>query len=153
MDWLVRLISEIRAVRSEMNVPAAARTALLVRDANADTGARLERQAGLIERLARVEKIGTADEAPKGSVQIVLAEATYFLPLGGVIDVEQETARLEREIAKFDGEIVKVEKKLGNEKFISRAPFEVVEENRERLADFNQSRDKLKDALERLAAL
>ena len=153
MDWLVRLISEIRAVRAEMNVPAKAKTRLLVQGATVHTGARLERQAGLIERLARVEDIALADEAPKGSVQLVLDEASYFLPLGDVIDVAQETARLEREVAKFDDEIIKVEKKLGNEKFISRAPVEVVEENRERLADFNLSKDKLKEALQRLAAL
>jgi len=153
MDWLVRLISGIRAVRSEMNVPAAAKTRLLVQGANTDTSARLERQAGLIERLARVEDIAIADKTPKGSVQLVLDEATYFLPLGDVIDVAQETARLGREVAKLDGEITNVEKKLGNEKFISRAPVEVVEENRGRLAEFKQSRDKLKEALERLAAL
>ena len=153
MDWLVRLISEIRAVRAEMNVPAAAKTRLLVEGANTDTSARLERQAGLIERLARVEDIAIAGGTPKGAVQLVLDEATYFLPLGDVIDVGQETTRLEREIDKFGDEITKVEKKLGNEKFISRAPVEVVEENRVRLADFNQSRDKLKEALQRLASL
>ncbi len=153
MDWLVRLISEIRAVRAEMNVPAAAKTRLLVQGANTDTDARLERQAGLIERLARVEDIAIADKTPKRSVQLVLDEATYFLPLGDVIDVVQETARLKREIAKLDDEINKVEKKLGNEKFISRAPIEVIEQNRERLANFERSRDKLKEALERLATL
>jgi valyl-tRNA synthetase len=153
MDWLVRLISEIRAVRAEMNVPAAAKTRLLVQGANTDTSARLDRQAGLIERLARVEDIAIAEKTPSGSVQMVLDEATFFLPIGDVIDIAQETARLEREIAKLDDEIAKVEKKLANEKFISRAPVEVVEENRERLASFNQSRDKLKEALERLATL
>ena len=153
MDWLVRLISEIRAVRAEMNVPAKAKTRLLVQGATVYTAARLERQAGLIERLARVEDIAVADAAPKGSFQLVLDEAIYFLPLGDVIDVAQETARLEREVAKFNDEIAKLVKKLGNENFISRAPVEVVEENRERLADFKLSRDKLKEALERLAAL
>jgi len=152
MEWLVRLISEIRAVRAEMNVPAKAKTRLLVQGATVDTASRLERQAGLIERLARVEDIAVADAAPKGSFQLVLDEATYFLPLGDVIDVAQETARLEREVAKFNDEIAKLEKKLRNENFISRAPIDVVEENRERLADFKLSRDKLKEALERLAA-
>jgi valyl-tRNA synthetase len=152
MDWLVRLISEIRAVRAEMNVPAGAKTPLLVQGANTNTSAKLERQSGLIERLARVEYIAAADETPKGSVQLVLDEATYFLPLGDVIDVAQETSRLEREIEKVDGEINKTEKKLGNAKFVSRAPVEVVEENRERLVEDKQSRDKLKEALERLKA-
>ena len=152
MDWLVRLISEIRAVRAEMNVPAGAKTPLLVQGANTNTSSRLERQSGLIQRLARVENISAADETPKGSVQLVLDEATYFLPLGDVIDVAQETSRLEREIEKVDAEINKTEKKLGNAKFVSRAPVEVVEENRERLAEFKQSREKLEEALERLKA-
>ena len=67
--------------------------------------------------------------------------------------IETRIERIKREIAKLDDEINKVKKKLGNENFISRAPVEVVEENRERLANFNQTREKLKEALERLAAL
>jgi valyl-tRNA synthetase len=153
MGWLVRLITEIRAVRAEMNVPAAAKTRLIVQGAGTETDARLSRHKDLIERLARVEGIAATGDAPKGSVQLVLDEATYFLPLGDVIDVAQETARLEKEIAKLDDEIVKLEKKLANEKFVSRAPPEVVEENRDRLADFVRSRDKLKEALTRLEAL
>jgi len=153
MDWLVRLITEIRAVRAEMNVPAGAKTQLLVQGANFYTEGRIGRQSDLIKRLARVEDIGFANETPKGSVQLVLNEATYFLPLGDVIDVEQETARLEREVLKLDDEISKVEKKLENQNFVSRAPVEVVEENRDRLADFKQSREKQKAALARLFTL
>ncbi len=153
MAWLIKLISDIRAVRAEMNVPAAAKTALYVSGASDATSQRLETHSDLIQRLARVETMAEADKAPKGSVQLVIDEATYFLPLGEVIDIGQETARLKREIAKLDGEIDKIEKKLSNEKFISRAPVEVVDENRERLAEFAQSRDKLKEASKRLAAL
>ena len=153
MGWLVRLITDIRAVRVEMNVPAAAKTDLFVKDASDETAARLETHIDLIQRLARVEKIEEATGTPKGSVQLVLDEATCFLPLGDVIDVAQETARLSREVAKLDDEIVKLDKKLGNEKFVSRAPVEVVEENRDRRDDFFQAREKLNEALERLAAL
>ncbi|MDC0032998.1 valine--tRNA ligase [Alphaproteobacteria bacterium] len=153
MDWLVRLISEIRAVRTEMHVPVKTKTRLMVKGAAAETEARLKRQVGLIERLARVETIAMADDSPKESVQLVLDEATYSLPLGGVIDVNQEIERLQREITKFDDEIIKTEKKLGNQKFISRAPYEVVQENRERLNDFKLSKGKLKEALERLVAM
>ncbi|MBT5048869.1 MAG: valine--tRNA ligase [Rhodospirillaceae bacterium] len=153
MGWLVRLITDIRAVRAEMNVPAKAKTQLLVQGASAETDERLARHGDLIRMLARVEEIATSGDAPKGSVQLVLDEATYFLPLGGVIDVGEENARLEKEVAKNDSEIIKLQKRLANEKFISRAPPEVVEENRERLTEFEQTRDKLKEALARLAAL
>lgn len=154
MGGVVRLISDIRAVRSEMNVPPAARIPLLVQGANDDTKSRLETHEELIRRLARIESVAIAeDAAPKGAVQIVIEEATYFLPLGDVIDVDQEKSRLEREMQKLDDEIGKVEKKLANEKFISRAPAEVVEENRARLADFAQSREKLSEAFDRLSSI
>ena len=83
----------------------------------------------------------------------MLDEATFFLPVGDVIDVGQEKDRLEREIAKVKGEIAKVRSKLGNEKFISRAPAEVVQENHDRLADFELSASKLSEALARLSTL
>ncbi|MEE8334466.1 MAG: valine--tRNA ligase [Alphaproteobacteria bacterium] len=154
MGGVVRLISDIRAVRSEMNVPPAARIPLLVRGADDNTKSRLETHEELIRRLARIESVAIAgDETPRGAVQIVIEEATYFLPLGDVIDVDQEKARLEREMQKIDGEIGKLEKKLGNEKFISRAPAEVVEENRIRLAEFAQSRGKLTEAFDRLLSI
>ncbi len=154
MDWVVRLISEIRTVRAEMNVPAGAKTDLLVQGANDVTAARLSRHSDLIKRMARVETIEmTGGETPKGAVQVIVDEATYFLPVGDVIDIALETDRLTKEIAKAEKEIALVTKKLSNEKFTSRAPAEVVEENRERQAEYERIRDKLKEALDRLKAL
>jgi valyl-tRNA synthetase len=154
MGWVIRLISDIRAVRSEMNVPPAARLDLVAGGADDETARRLEAHGELIRRLARIATVTLADgAAPKGAVQIVLDETTYFLPLGEVIDVAQEQARLEKEIARLDGEIGKLEKKLANEHFVSRAPVEVVEENRERRDDFAAARAKVSEALERLAAM
>lgn len=75
------------------------------------------------------------------------------MPLAGVIDVAQEEARLSKELDKATSEVTKIEKKLGNAQFIAKAPPEVVEEQRQRLADATQARDKLAGALERLAAL
>jgi valyl-tRNA synthetase len=154
MDWVVRLISEIRTVRAEMNVPAGSKTELLVQGANDITAARLSRHSDLIKRMARVEAVDTnVTETPKGAVQAIVDEATYFLPVGDVIDVALETDRLTKEIAKAEKEIELVTKKLSNEKFTSRAPAEVVEENRERQAEYEVIRDKLKEALDRIKAL
>jgi valyl-tRNA synthetase len=154
MGWVIRLISEIRAVRAEMNVPAGSKIPLRVQGASDTTSDRLACHRELILRLARIDSIEPVEGAPpKGAVQAVLDEATFFLPVGDVIDITQEKDRLAREIEKIGGEIGKLEKKLGNEKFVSRAPKDVVQENRERLAEFNLSRDKLNEALERLAAL
>ena len=153
LDWVVRLISEVRAVRSEMNVPPSAKLTMLVKDAGSDQLERLDTHGELITRLARLAAVETADEAlPEGSVQAVVDGTTYILPLGEVIDIAKERERLAKELVKLDGEIGKIEKKLGNENFISRAPADVVEEQRVRRAGFEQSRDKLSEALGRLAS-
>ena len=153
MDWVVRLISEVRSIRSEMNVPAAAKIDLLLKDMSAQTAERLERNRDVILRLARLENISATDDIPTGAVQGVIDEAMIVLPIADVVDLAQERVRLEKDLGKLDGEIMKLDKKLSNESFISRAPAEVVEENRERLADEKARRDKLAAALERIAAL
>src|SRR3546814_5461855 len=76
--------------------------------------------------------IATTGDVPKGSLQFVHDEATVALPLADVIDIAEERSRLQKEIAKADGEIAKLGRKLGNEQFLAKAPQEVVEEQRER---------------------
>ena len=154
MDWLVKLISSIRAVRAEMNVPPSAKLPLLVKGASDVTRARLATHHGIISQMARAASIDVIDEAPgKGAVQVVVDEATIVLPLAGVIDLDQEKARLTKEIAKLTGEIDKVDKKLGNEAFVAKARPEVVEEQRERREEWMAAKAKLADALQRLAAV
>jgi valyl-tRNA synthetase len=152
MDWVIRLVSMVRAVRSEMNVPAAARMPLMIRGANQETTRRVVAHQDLILRLARLETIDLGGEATRGTLQMVLDEATLVLPLGGVIDLAAEHARLEKEIQKADAEIDKIDKRLADEKFVARAPEEVVEENRTRRADFVATKEKLAAALERVKA-
>lgn len=154
MDWLVRLVSSIRAVRAEMNVPPSAKIELLVKGASAETTARFATHAGIIQTMARAPQVTLVEDAPaKGAVQVVVDEATVLLPLAGVIDLDQEKARLTKEIAKLTGEIEKVDKKLSNEAFIAKANPEVVEEQRERRNEWVAARTKLSDALERLATI
>jgi valyl-tRNA synthetase len=150
MGWLVKLISDIRSARSELNVPAGAKLELRVIGADATTRKRLETHRAAIERLSRVEGIETAMAAPKASLQIVLGEATYALPVGEVIDLKAESARLQKEIKKLTDEIAKIDAKLGNDAFVSRAPEEVVEEQRERRAQATQTGARLSAALKRL---
>jgi len=152
MSWLVTLISDIRSARSELNVPAGAKLKLQVIGANAATQQRLDTHRAAIERLARVDGIAMAAAAPKASLQIVLGEATYALPVGEVIDLKAEAARLAKEIKKLEDEVRKIDAKLGNANFVSRAPEEVVEEQRERRAQAEQTRERLSAALKRLAA-
>jgi valyl-tRNA synthetase len=154
ISWLIGLISALRSTRSELNVPPSARLPLFHHDADAVTVARLAAHGESLAVLARIDGIAALDgQAPKGSAQLVVGEATYVLPLEGVIDVGQEAARLARHLDKLDGEIAKIETKLGNEKFTSRAPAQVIEEQRQRRAAAIETRDKLAAAMKRLAAL
>ncbi|MDD9924576.1 MAG: valine--tRNA ligase, partial [Rhodospirillaceae bacterium] len=152
MNWVVDLISGVRSVRSEMNVPPAAQIPILLTGANETSAAWLDRHGALIRRLARLSSAATGDAVPEGAVQLVHGEATAALPIADVIDIDQEKARLQSAIAKSEGEIGKLEKKLGNQQFLAKAPEAVVEEQRERLAASQSTRDKLADALERLSA-
>ncbi len=152
IGWLVKLISDIRSARAELNVPAAAKLRMLVVGGDGTTAARLETHRAAIERLARIEGIEAAPAAPKGALQIVVGEATYALPVTDVIDLKAEGARLQKEIKKLADEVVKIDAKLGNAAFVSKAPEEVVEEQRERRSQAEQTRERLSTALERLGA-
>ena len=152
LGWLVEIISRIRAVRGEMNVPPGARIPLILKGASAGTQDRIATHRALIDRLARLSDIRFGDEVPSGSIQDVVGEATVVLPLADVVDLEQEKARLRKEIDRADGEIAKIDKKLSNRGFIAKAPSEVVEENRERRDEAEQARAKLAEALKRLEA-
>jgi valyl-tRNA synthetase len=153
MEWVVAAISAIRAVRAEMNVPAASRVPLLVKDAESAAAERLERHREHFIRLARVDRIEPAGIVPVGAIQVVVEGATMILPLGEVVDLARERARLAKEIGKLDGEIAKFAAKLGNPQFLAKAKPEVVEEQREREADAARDRDRLRAAYDRLAAV
>jgi valyl-tRNA synthetase len=150
INWLVDLVSGIRSVRSEMNVPPAAIAPLVVVGANASTRERLERHDTAIKRLARVGEVSVENAAPKGSAQMVLGEATVCLPLGSFIDLKAEAARLQKELAKVTEEIARLHKKLSNEKFVANAPEEVVAAEREKLAEYEETQQRLSVALERV---
>jgi valyl-tRNA synthetase len=151
LNWLISLISGIRSVRTEMNVPAGAKIPMLVVGQNAETDARTAASQALILRLARIETITPTTTIPKGAAQLVVGEATYALPLEGVIDIEAEKVRFGKEIVKLDDEIGKVDKKLGNEQFVSKAPPEVIEEQRGRRQEAVDRREKIMAALARLS--
>jgi valyl-tRNA synthetase len=154
MNWVVQAISEIRTLRAEMNVPPAARMSLFFKDASAAATERLKRHTGIIQTLARLERIDGEAAAPaKGVAQIAVPEATLLLPLAGIIDAGAERTRLTKEIAKLADEIGKIDKKLGNPNFVSKADPEVVEEQRERRAEAEASRARLAAAMERLSGL
>ena len=153
LDWVIRFITEVRSVRAEMNVPAGAKIPCVVSGGNEVTAARAQRWETEISRLARLTEMSVADKIPSGAVQAVLEEATIALPLGGIIDVAAESARLMKELGKVEGEIKGIAAKLANENFTAKAPANVVEEQRVRQGDAEAKVEKIKAALERLKSV
>ncbi len=152
LDWVVRFITAVRTVRSEMNVPPAVLGPVQLRDAAPETIARALHWADAARRLARVSEIGIAPtQTPAECAQLVLDEATLLLPLAGLIDVAAERARLGREVARALDDAAKVARKLANEDFVARAPAEIVAENRAREALARSEAARLSAALARLA--
>lgn len=149
IDWLIRLVSEIRAARTELNVPPGARLPLHVRDASGVTVERLGRQGAVLARLARVDAVA-GDVPAGGALQIVVDEATFVLPLGDVIDLDAERIRLTKAIAAAEKERDALGGRLGNASFIERAKPEAVEKARADHADKMAEAARLHAALGRL---
>ena len=153
MDWVVRLIGQIRAVRGELNVPSAARIAMRLRGASTVNAARFETHHTLITRLAR---LGTAElsqaEPPSDAIQLVLDEAVVVLPLADVIDIARERGRLEKQLGKVAADKARLDHKLSNRQFLDKAPEDVVAEQRQRRDDFAATESKLRAALARIKA-
>jgi valyl-tRNA synthetase len=150
IGWLIDLVTAIRSVRAEMNIPPATLTSLVLAGASAETQERVPRWSDVIKRMARLSDISFADRAPEGAVQLLVRGEVAALPLKGVIDLAAERARLDKEIAKADADIKRVDTKLGNEKFVANAPEDIVEEEKEKREAAVARKEKILEALERL---
>jgi valyl-tRNA synthetase len=151
LDWVVRLITLVRSVRAEMNVPPSKPSPVLLQGASTESIGRVDRWIEAIRRLARASEVSALDgNVPKGSAQAVLEETTIVLPLEGLIDIDAERARLAKERDKLAADAKKTAQKLENADFVSRAPEEVVAENRDRLEAARAEIARLQAALDRL---
>jgi valyl-tRNA synthetase len=149
---IIETISEGRSVRQELNVPPSARPPLLVLEASDGQAQVLKSSAPLIGQLLRVAEVQFAKTPPEGAIPYVVEGAAFALPVAEFIDLAAERARLAKEVAGLASEIEKTAKKLSNPDFVARAPEEVVEENRDRLAEAEAGKERLEAALARLAA-
>ena len=149
VEWLQTLITNIRSVRSDMNIPPAKKADLLMLAKELDP--RLAYYAPQLSPMARVADVKTADAAPQGALQTIVEGVTYAIPLEGLIDLDAERARLSKEIEKAQDEIDKIDKKLNNEAFVSKAPEKVVTLQKERRADYVAEQENLRDALNGLS--
>jgi valyl-tRNA synthetase len=150
IGWVVDLVTAIRSVRAEMNISPSTLTALVLSGTSAETRERAPRWSDVIKRMARLSDISFADRAPEGSVQLLVRGEVASLPLKGVIDLSAEKMRLDKELAKADADIKRVDAKLANEKFVANAPEEVVEEEKEKREAASARKAKILEALERL---
>jgi valyl-tRNA synthetase len=152
IDWLIRLVSEVRTAKNELGIAPGARLNAFVRDAGPLTVERLANQQAAIARLARLDSVST-DAAPAGgAVQLVVDEATFVLPLEGVIDLAAERARITKAIEAVSKEAASLAGRLNNPAFVEKAKPEAVEKARADHAEKSAEVEKLTAALARLGA-
>ncbi len=150
---LIRLIEAVRSVRAEMNVPPSAKLELLLTEGDASLESLIREDLPLIERMARIESFRRDAVAPKGAATVTLPGGAVCLPLAGIVDGKAEMSRLQKTLGKLEKEAAGIERKLGNPGFLAKAPEEVVEENRERLAEAKAEAERLRAAVSRAAEL
>ncbi|MHA6263757.1 valine--tRNA ligase [Arenibacterium sp. CAU 1754] len=153
MNWVIDLIDSIRSARAQMHVPAGLHIPMLVSTLDEAGRGAWARNETLIKRLARIESLEDVETFPKGCVTIAAQGGSFGLPLAGIIDIDEEKARLEKTLGKLAKELGGLRGRLNNPKFAESAPEEVVEETRANLAAREEEETKLKEALARLAEL
>ena len=150
IDWLIRLVSEVRTARAELGVPPGAKLQAIANEANAQTRERSDRLGQQLGRLARIESWTFDGAASGGAAQIVVDETTIVLPLEGVIDIEAERARLTKSLSAAQKEAKSLEGRLANPAFVEKAKPEAVEKARADHAEKVAEAERLEAALARL---
>jgi valyl-tRNA synthetase len=150
IGWVIDLVSKIRSIRVEINVPQGSQIPLVLANPSQATRERARRWQDVIFRLARISALSFAEAPPAGSVQLMVRGDIVALPLKGVMDLSAESARLQKELAKLVSDIARIEAKLANSEFLRRAPEEVVEGEREKLEEAEARCASLREALQRV---
>jgi len=151
LRFVINLITDIRTVRAEMNVPLSAKPELHVRNPSAGQLRSIESQKASLVRLARIDDIKTIEQFAHGSARSSVDGLEIGLPLADILDFEAEAARLNKEIGAVEAEMKKISAKLDNPGFLAKAPEAIVEENRRRFDEEQTKRDALQAALKRLS--
>ncbi|NCX28597.1 MAG: valine--tRNA ligase, partial [Rhodobacterales bacterium] len=125
MNWVVNLIESIRSARAQLRVPAGLKIPMIFLEMDSEAKQAWENNSEMIQKLARITELTSADEIPKGSIAISAKGASFALPLEGIIDVEEEKKRLSKSLDKLQKEISALKGRLQNSKFIESAPEEV----------------------------
>ncbi|MCC2683530.1 MAG: valyl-tRNA synthetase [Paenibacillaceae bacterium] len=152
MGLLMDIIRSVRNIRAEMNVPMSKKVELLIKPSDAEAAGIIERNQEYIVRFCNTSRFDAQADltAPDKAVTAVVTGAELYLPLSGLIDISQEVARLEKELSTLRAEVERVEKKLANPGFVGKAPAKVIEEERAKMADYADKRDKVIARLDEL---
>ena len=145
MNMLMDLIRAVRNVRAEVNVPMSKKIEMNVNASNADALQIIDNNLVYVSRFCNTSDLttGISLPTPEKAMTAIVSGAEIYFPLAGLIDIDQEIARLEKERENLDKEVLRIEKKLGNEGFVSKAPAKVIEEERAKLADYSDERSKV----------
>ena len=150
IKWLINIVTEVRSVRVEMQVPAAAFADIIVLEADSKVKERISAYSPILKRLARIEDIGFSLTVPEKSAQIVVGETTFCMPLADLIDFDKERQRLQKEIGKLEQNIEKIAMKLRNEKYLANVDPSMVAADRDKVAELEAAKEKVVLALQRL---
>jgi valyl-tRNA synthetase len=155
IEWVRQFILGIRQIRGEMDIPPGKPLPVVLQQASDSDKGRAERYAGLLERVGRVESITplAPGEEPPAAATALLGELRLLVPMKGIIDVEAERARLEKQQERVNADLARALARLGNESFVNNAPADVVTKERQRAAEFERTIAQLTEQLEKLAEL
>jgi valyl-tRNA synthetase len=155
MTLFMDVITGVRNIRGEMNLAPSLALNAIVQSPDATVRASIETYRDLIMNLARLENLTVSEpgKRPGAAATAVMPEATVYVPLEGVLDVDKETGRLEKELNKLDGELAKLAKKLGNQDYLAKAPAPVVQKTKDKHAGLTEKQQKIQGQLERVKAL
>ena len=155
IEWLKTFMLGLRNIRAEMNIGPGKPLALFLKNASAEDLRRLNENEALLKKLAKLESVtvlAAGEEAPLSATALV-GEMEVLVPMAGLIDKAAELARLDKEILRLKGEVQRVGGKLSNAGFVDKAPAEVIEKERAKLAEAEQALGKLAEQHARIASL
>jgi valyl-tRNA synthetase len=155
IEWVKTLMLGLRQIRGEMKISMARRIDIILANAHSEDLRRLEANAPLLNKLAKLESVrvlAAGEEAPMSATALV-GDMQVLVPMAGLIDKDAELARLDKEIQRLDGEVKRVGGKLSNEGFVAKAPAEVLEKERAKLAEAEQALASLAEQREKIASL
>ena len=155
LGLVIESIKSIRNIRTQMNVPNSVKTTVIF-VTGSENFALIDESKGALKRLGFAQEIVTTEdesEAPEDSATAIIPGAKIFIPLRELIDVEKETARLTKELENIENELKRVGGKLANEGFISKAPQRLIDQEREKLAKYEELRKSTAERLEKVKSM